>query len=209
MGLAFSPDGSLIASANRDRTLKVFDAIDGDVRFTIGPREGVFRKAIFSPDGRWIAAGVEWDKESPMESPMLIDVTTGNVAARFSEEGGNMHPTFDHSGNRIATAHVDGSIRLWSWNGIDLHELTSWKAAEQTINSLSFSADGSKLFSSETFRNKNTVWNTATGKPLATFRSQDHVYWSEFSPDGNGVALYSTSDGIRIWRFGERRAGRV
>ena len=203
-GLAFSPDGRLIASVI-DRKLIVVDATNGQERFPVGPFKSTLRKVLFSPDGRWIASG----SGNGEEPAILINVATGEIVARFSEVGGNMVPTFDPDGHRIATANMDGSIKLWNWDGSQLRELTSWHAAEGKIVSLSFSTDGSRLVSTEIYNNINKVWNATTGEQLDMLISRDHVHWSAFSSSGDEVALFSISGGIRIWRYGAHVRGRA
>ncbi len=203
-GLAFSPDGRLIASCGgNDGTLVVIDANSGHTKFRLPRFKGWARKVMFSPDGRWIADRTEGDHA------MLIDAATGEVATKFPGEKENILPTFDPSGHRIATAGRNGTIKLWGWDGSQLRQISSWYAGEGRIKSLSFSADGTRLVSTAIHRNVNTVWNATTGEPIDAFESRDHVYWSAFSPSGDEVALFSVSGGIRIWRYDAREHGRA
>ena len=197
---AFSPDSRLIASSGRDQTLAVTNVTNGETVFRL-PFPG-WGKVMFSPDGRWIASGTRGKHPA-----VLIDVTAETVVARFSKEGGNYLPTFDPTGSRIATANVDGTIRLWSWDGIELRELDKWDAAQHQILSLCYSPDGTRLFSSERLNNTNIVWDATTGERLAVLKSQDHTWQSSFSPDGDDVAMYSFTGGIRIWRYKAREPG--
>lgn len=63
-GIAYSPDGRWIATANMDRTLKVLAAADGAVKFALGFDHTV-RGVSFSPDSRWLAANFNSGPEPP------------------------------------------------------------------------------------------------------------------------------------------------
>ncbi len=52
--VAFSPDGLTLASANMDRSIKVWDLVTG--REMVNVKEGFWvRSVTYSPDGRWLA----------------------------------------------------------------------------------------------------------------------------------------------------------
>jgi WD40 repeat protein len=59
MGVAFSPDGRLLATASWDNTARLWDPATGEHRRTLTGHDAVVAGVAFSPDGRLLAtAGI-------------------------------------------------------------------------------------------------------------------------------------------------------
>lgn len=59
-GLALDHSGKLLASASSDNTLQVLRLADGKTTNIFRVAEGEARSVAFSPDGKWIAAGIRY-----------------------------------------------------------------------------------------------------------------------------------------------------
>jgi WD40 repeat protein len=55
--VTFSPDGRMIASANWDKTVKLWEVISGKVRATLKGHGDIVRSVAFSPDGKKLVTG--------------------------------------------------------------------------------------------------------------------------------------------------------
>jgi WD40 repeat protein len=53
--VAFSPDGRRLATASSDRTVKIWNAVNGDELLTLRGPSDVITKLEFSPDGNRVA----------------------------------------------------------------------------------------------------------------------------------------------------------
>jgi WD40 repeat protein len=68
-GLAWSPDGRLLARTDRSTTVRVYEAASGRQVMAVGAKRGILVSAAFSPDGLTLATGTRggpvrvWDVE--------------------------------------------------------------------------------------------------------------------------------------------------
>jgi len=117
--LEYSPDGTIIATASDDYTIRLWNASTGKtVRVLTGHTAPVYEVA-FSPDGRILASASE-DR-----TVRLWDSANGSRLGRLSDRSQKMNAVaFSSDGKTLASAAADGSVRLWSeilWR--DLREL--------------------------------------------------------------------------------------
>ena len=107
--LAFSPDGSRIASGGEDTTVRVWDAATGECVATIEGNSERVKSVAFSPDGSRIASG---GKDTTVR---VWDAATGECVATLEGHSKDViSVAFSPDGSRIASGGGDKTVRVWS-----------------------------------------------------------------------------------------------
>jgi WD40 repeat protein/serine/threonine protein kinase len=197
LSVAFSPDGSRLATGSNDQTVKVWEVATGrELRTFQGNKDRVTSMA-FSPDGKRMATGGSQDN-----TVKLWDVVSGKELLTFQGKDGMsvFSLAFNSDGTRLARG--DGSLKVWDVASGD--ELC-WLGRGFTV---ALSPDGTRAATSEggvSGGNVNdgfdiTVWDVKNRKKLGNLRGHNaRVTTMAFSPDGNRLASGSFDKTVKVW----------
>lgn len=117
-GLAFSPDSQVLATGGQTGTIQLWDANTGALLNTLsGETNNRVVNLAYSPDGQILAAGMK-DPQMPAgaltPTVWLWDVKTGILLRAIEDYQANIiYLTFSPDGALLATASLDGTMRLW------------------------------------------------------------------------------------------------
>ncbi|EGX58619.1 WD40 repeat, subgroup [Streptomyces zinciresistens K42] len=198
--VAWSPDGLLLATASRDGTARVFDALSGrSVR--VLPSEGVMVEGVaWSPDSARIASvGRDrvvriWDAASGEPLRLLTGASDIGRQVAWSPDG-----------RWIAGSSRDQRVRVWDAETGDL--IRELRGHRDDVWGLAWSPDSAHLASSSHDQTA-LVWDLATGTPVTTLSGHsDFVEGIAWSPDGRRIATGSGDHTVRVFdaRSGAQR----
>jgi WD40 repeat protein len=200
LGVAFSPDGSMVATTGSDGSVRIFDARSGEVLKSLSSRmagfygrtEGPRLHAVeWSPDGsRLLAVGRRvtsvWDIDS---GRLLHELPAGAV----------------HTGFRAAWSPDGAYLLLGGSTGVGIWAAESGEKVGEVpsgeVRSVALSPDGARLAiaaSDGTAR----VWNWRTSEELLVFRHKVEAFWAHqlaFSPDGGQHAVQRATGVVHVF----------
>jgi WD40 repeat protein/predicted Ser/Thr protein kinase len=199
--LAFSRDGSRLASGDDDGLVCVWDAATGaKIAACLGHGSKVLNLAFRPDGGRLLTTSADgtvrqWDPATGREVEPPFDRHSGEVlSAAYSPDG-----------EWVASGGTDRTIRLWRASG--RQELAVLHGHTGPVSEVAFTPDGRRLASVSDDRGKGWggdnsvgVWEVDLQAGLPVLRGHtSYVYPVAFSPDGRWIASGSWDRTIRLW----------
>ncbi|NEU75644.1 AAA family ATPase [Hassallia byssoidea VB512170] len=198
-GITFSPDGQLLASGSRDKTVKLWRP-DGTLLQTLKGHSDAVSSVSFSPDGQTLAS-------SSLDKTVLLwhrNPTNGEFDPQpyktLKGHGDWVYSVnFSPDGELLATGSKDATIKLWRRDGTLVKILKGHKG---WVNWVTFSPDG-KFIASASDDKTVKIWHR-DGSLVTTLSGHEKgVTVVDFSPDGQLLASAGRDKKVMLWRRGK------
>lgn len=200
--VAYSEDGTVIATGGADGTVRLWNAATGAEGkvFDAGQGEARVTGVGFVPGTRWIAAGLS---KSVGGEIRVWDTGTGQVVRELKYAGRVKGLAVHPEGKHVGTACDDGVVQVIN---LETGVVRDWKN-EGVANCVAFSPDGKRFAAGGQAKNKDThengwgrVWDWPNGNeqtgPEWPFDYRDSsVVDLTFRTDSQAMFVSTTRDG--------------
>lgn len=206
--VAWSPDGTLVASSGADAIVRICDAKTGAEKLVYNGHATPVPGLDFRPDGTRIASASYRVDTTPEGARCVIgtvrvwDATTGED--RFDMDAGKKPISmvrWSPDGSRIAASNWDGEVHvLDAREGGTDHRVIKLPEGEVygAANCVAWSPDGSRIVCGSKDRTAR-VFDAASGELLGTVEHDGWVTAAVFTPDGKRLVTGGEDNLIRVW----------
>jgi WD40 repeat protein len=201
--VAFSPDGQLLATADINCEIRLWQIPDGKQLLTCKGHTSWVTGVAFSPDSQTLATS------SGDRTLKLWDVNTGECLRTFCGHAAWASSiAFSPDGRTIASGSVDGTVKLWNVRTANCQQ--TLKGHDRWVRTVAFSPSPSQAGILASGSDDNTVklWDAATGECLQTLAGHSDrvrsVAFSSIPPtplnQAGGILVSGSDDrSVKLW----------
>jgi WD40 repeat protein len=184
--VAFSPDGSMLATGCWDGLACIWDAASGHELRRV-ELNGAVTSIAFEPGSNRMAVA-SWDK-----SARIYDLSNGNEVIRVQHNDFVNFVSFSPDGNLLATASDDNTARIWQVkSGKELVRIKH----DGRVEFVSFSPDGT-LIATKSTDNLARIWDISKlGEPIRIYHEASSM---ALCHDGKYMVTHAANNMAYMW----------
>lgn len=206
--IAFSPDGSMLASGGVDRTVRLWDMQHGTLLHTLEAHTNLVNGVVFSPDGMHLASSSRdgtvrmWS----MDGRQVADTTELKTLFEVSLNPETTIPylltgiSFSPDSSLLAVGATDNNVYVLRVSDGSLVQKLEGHADWVIMYGVAFSPDG-RMVASASLDGTVRVWNPVTGALINTLdHSKAQIRSISWHADGVHLATSSNTSGeVLVW----------
>jgi len=202
LAVAFSPDGSKLASGRGNRVeIRDLSATNRPVIVELEAGVDAVRSLRWSADGEWLAAGsfrrvAIWSAADWAEEGALVEGLSGRVTGlRFSQDRQRLYAADSVEGR-------GGYLRVFNLGSMKMAK--SWRAHAEGVADLDLSGDGRRLVTAGSDRLVQ-VWESGSGRLISTLEGHlAQVLGVAFNTNATQVASCGADRQLRVYDIATR-----
>jgi WD40 repeat protein/serine/threonine protein kinase len=189
--VAYSRDGTQLASASRDGTIRIWSEADQTCTAILAGHRGLVYSVSWDKSGQRLASAGD-------DGVIVWDVAQGKPMQTIPAASPVFAVAFSPDDRWLARGLRAGPLEVWdtsSWERVH-----SWQghAADIYTETISFNADGT-LLAAPAGRDV-IIWNVGSGERLHVLTGHTgKTQAAVFSPDGSRLATSSRDSTIKLW----------
>lgn len=190
--VAWSPDGTRVASGSRDSFARVWDVATGTKLVSYQGHSDWIRGVAWSPDGKKIASG------SHDKTVQIWDAATGNPILTYHGHLAQvLTVAWSPDGRRIASGSLDRTVQVW--DAATGTTILTYSGHTAEVRAVAWSPNGDLLASGSADQTVQ-LWDALTGGQVLTYHGHslgvNSVAWS---PDAQSLASASDDHTAKVW----------